>query len=185
MSAPAALLSATPKPLPAGFAERFRESSEPVEGGHRQWTGEYRTSRGAGRFRHDGKMYSAAQAAFLIRTGRAPVGSVWATCQHPHCCEPAHVDDRETRQRQRSTLAAIKGIQHRPPSCEHDQAEHGRYRSDGKRYCNRCNQIASAPYRCHYGADPCGARGARFYPSGWLCDEHQPANTGVHDPRTR
>ncbi|MEU9141684.1 aromatic ring-opening dioxygenase LigA [Streptomyces sp. NPDC048404] len=30
---------------------------------------------------------------------------------------------------------------------------------------------------CEYGNPRCDARPARPYPSGWMCDEHQPANT--------
>lgn len=33
------------------------------------------------------------------------------------------------------------------------------------------------PKVCHYGNPRCGAVPARFYPCGWKCDEHQPANT--------
>ncbi|WP_244409208.1 hypothetical protein [Streptomyces albofaciens] len=161
-----------PAPVPPGLAEAFAARTRATEGGHQEWTGT-RTASGAGRFRHRGVNYTAYQAAFILRTGRAPVGTVRPTCDVPRCCAPEHVDDRATRQRDRAALAAVKGMTHKAPSCEHDQAVHGRHRADGRRYCDACNQMP----RCEHGNPGCGARPARPYPCGPRCDEHQPAHT--------
>ncbi|MFE7782065.1 hypothetical protein [Streptomyces nigrescens] len=162
--------------IPPGLAAQFAARTRALEGGHREWTGTTRTASGAGRFRHKGSDYTSYQAAFILRTGRAPVGTVRPTCDHPRCCDPAHVDDQATRQRDRATLAAVKGMRHRPPACDHDQAVHGRHRADGKRYCNACVNPQSAT-GCGHGNPTCGNPQTRPYPCGRRCEEHQPART--------
>ncbi|MDJ1131747.1 hypothetical protein [Streptomyces iconiensis] len=169
MTAPAATLA------PDGLARAFGARTAAVEGGHREWTGGSRTASGAGRFRHQGRDFTAYQAAFILRTGREPIGSVRPTCDYPRCCEPAHADDQATRQRDRAALAAVVGMAHRPPSCDHDQAVHGRHRADGKRYCNACNNPAADG--CGHGNPTCGRPDARPYPCGPRCEEHQPSRT--------
>ncbi|MGW7514812.1 hypothetical protein ACWGJ2_04390 [Streptomyces sp. NPDC054796] len=159
--------------VPEGLAHAFAARTAVVEGGHREWTG-YTTASGAGRFRHQGRDYTAYQAAFILRTGREPVGTVRPTCDRPRCCDPAHVDDGATRQRDRAALAAVVGMAHRPPSCGHDLGIHGRHRADGRRYCNACN---NPPGGCEHGNPACGALPARPYPCGPRCDEHQPSRT--------
>ncbi|MET9253778.1 hypothetical protein [Streptomyces sp. NPDC003717] len=167
--------AATPAPgVPAGLAVAFAKRTRGTEGGHREWTGT--RAKGGGRFQHKGTAYTAYQAAFILRHGRAPVGSVRPSCDVPACCSPAHVDDQETRQRDRAALAAVLGVQHRAASCEHDQAVHGRHRADGRRYCNACNNPATAG-GCAHGNPRCGAHPVRPYPCGWRCEEHQPART--------
>lgn len=165
--------SATPQSVPEGLAKVFATRTRAV-GEHREWTG--RPTSGGGRFRHQGRDYTAYQAAFLLRTGRQPVGTVRPVCEHAGCCDPGHVDDQATRQRDRAALAAVKGIEHWPPSCDHDQAVHGRHRESGKRYCNACNNPAAAA-DCEHGNPRCGALPVRLYPCGPRCDEHQPART--------
>ncbi|WP_245606242.1 hypothetical protein [Streptomyces himastatinicus] len=165
---------AGPRNVPEGLAKAFAARTRSTGDGHRLWTG--RPAKGGGRFRHKGRDYTAFQAAFILRTGREPVGSVRPSCDRPQCCDPAHVDDQATRQRDRVALAAVKGMQHRAPSCDHDQAVHGRHRGDGRRYCNACNNPASAD-GCAHGNPRCGAQPVRPYPCGWRCDEHQPART--------
>ncbi|WP_399087980.1 hypothetical protein ACGH2B_12385 [Streptomyces sp. BBFR2] len=130
---------------PVGLAAAFAARTRATEGGHRQWTAGSLTAHGVGRFQHRGTAYTAARAAFVLRTGRQPVGQVRPTCGIPHCCAPEHVDDRATRQRDRAALAAIIGMAHRPPSCEHDQDVHGRHRANGKRYCDMCNNRSKFP----------------------------------------
>ncbi|MGW8762338.1 hypothetical protein ACWGN5_07545 [Streptomyces sp. NPDC055815] len=117
------------------FDRRSRATSD----GHREWTGTTVTSSGVGRFRYQGRDYSAYQAAYILRTGRLPVGTVRPTCEHPKCCALAHVDDRAARQQVRAQYAAVVGIRHKTPKCGHDPAVHGRYRESGKRYCEACN----------------------------------------------
>ncbi|MFF7234429.1 hypothetical protein [Streptomyces sioyaensis] len=170
------MTTATAPSVPDGLAAQFTTRTRPLEGGHREWTGTTRTASGAGRFRHKGRDYTSYQAAFILRAGRAPVGTVRPTCEHPRCCDPAHVDDQATRQRDRAALAAVKGMQHRPPACEHDQAVHGRHRADGKRYCNACVNPQSAA-GCGHGNPTCGNPQTRPYPCGRRCEEHQPART--------
>ncbi|MEV4036398.1 hypothetical protein [Streptomyces umbrinus] len=159
---------------PAGLAAAFTARTRTTKDGHREWTG--RATTGGGRFRHQGRDYTALRAAFILRTGRDPVGSVRPSCDRPTCCEPDHVDDQRTRQRDRAALAAVKGMQHRPPKCKHDQAIHGRHRADGKRYCAECNRQSSQP-SCEHGNPTCRDLAVRPYPCGPRCDEHQPAKT--------
>ncbi|MFK0296406.1 hypothetical protein ACIQU6_38860 [Streptomyces sp. NPDC090442] len=157
---------------PAGLSKAFAARTRETPDGHREWT---RTpGKGGGRFRHQGRDYTAYQAAFILRTGRDPVGTVRPSCAQPGCCNPAHVDDQATRQRDRGALAAVKGMQHRTPTCDHDQAVHGRHRADGRRYCNACNNPRAAG-GCNAGDPQCGAHPVRPYPCGWRCEEHQPA----------
>ncbi|MFB6618904.1 hypothetical protein ACIGFK_07380 [Streptomyces sp. NPDC085524] len=165
---------AVPAPAAAaGLAGAFAARTRPVPGGHRLWAGGV-NAHGVGRFQHAGTPYTARQAAFVIRTGRLPVGQVRPSCELPECCEPAHVDDRPTRQRDRAALAAVLGLAHRAPACGHDQADQGRHRADGRRYCNACNNPRTAG--CEHGNPQCGAA-ARPYPCGPRCDEHQPGRT--------
>lgn len=163
-----------PAGVPDGLAQQFSRRTRALENGHREWTGTTVTASGAGRFRHKGRDYTSYQAAFILRAGRAPAGTVKPTCEHPRCCDPAHVDDQTARQRDRAALAAVKGMQHRAPACDHDQSEHGRHRSDGRRYCNACN---NPPRTCEHGNPACENPDTRPYVCGPRCEEHQPANT--------
>nr|WTB07421.1 hypothetical protein OG546_26290 [Streptomyces antimycoticus] len=168
--------------VPDGLGVQFALRTRELEGGHREWTGTTRTASGAGRFRHKGRDYTMYQAAFLLRTGREPVGPVRPSCEHPQCCDPAHVDDQATRQRDRAALAGIKGMDHRAWSCDHDEATHARRRADGKRYCAECNRLSSKP-SCGHGNPPCADDEVRPYPCGPRCDEHQPAKTHPYHQR--
>ncbi|MGW1760971.1 hypothetical protein [Streptomyces mirabilis] len=152
----------------------FLKNTRETEGGHREWTGN--PAKGGGRFQHKGTAYTAFQVAFMMWRGRAPAGNVRPSCGVPTCCSPAHVDDQETRQRERAALASVKGMRHRPPKCDHDQAVHGRRRADGRRYCNACNNPQALG--CDTGSPRCRALPVRPYPCGWRCEEHQPASTG-------
>ncbi|WP_257980371.1 hypothetical protein [Streptomyces sp. CB02959] len=161
--------ASVPAGLAAAFAKRTRETAD----GHLAWTS--RPTKGGGRFRHQGRDYTAFQAAFILGHGRLPMGSVRPSCGVPTCCSPAHVDDQTTRQRDRAALAAITGMQHRTPACDHDQAAHGRHRADGRRYCNACNNPPADG--CAHGNPRCGAQPVRPYPCGPRRDDHQPART--------
>lgn len=165
---------AAPSATPAGLAKAFAARTRATDDGHREWTG--KPSTGGGRFRHQGRDYTAARAAFILRTGREPVGTVRPVCDRAKCCDPAHVDDQAARQRDRAALAAVTGMSHRPPSCDHDQAEHGRHRANGKRYCNACNNPRPEP-SCEHGNPRCNGQPTRPYACGPRCEEHQPAHT--------
>ncbi|WND36952.1 hypothetical protein RI578_22860 [Streptomyces sp. BB1-1-1] len=160
--------------IPRGLAAQFTLRTREVEGGHREWSAP--TKGRAGRFRHRGRDYTAYQAAFILRTGRNPDGPARPSCEHPQCCEPAHVDDGATRQRDRAALAGITGVTHRAWSCDHDEEQHARHRADGKRYCAECNRLSSKP-SCEHGNPQCRDDDVRPYPCGPRCDEHQPART--------
>ncbi|MFE5674507.1 hypothetical protein ACFQ7B_00250 [Streptomyces erythrochromogenes] len=165
----------TAGPTLEGLAKAFAARTRPTEDGHRMWAAGV-NSHGVGRFQYKGTQYTAHQAAYIVRTGNQPVGQTRPSCEAPGCCEPAHVDDQPTRQRDRAALASITGMQHRPPSCDHDQDVHGRHRADGRRYCHACNNRAKKR-RCAHGNPQCPAETARLYPCGYRCDEHQPART--------
>ncbi|MFK0108544.1 hypothetical protein [Streptomyces sp. NPDC091217] len=168
--------ASTTTPAPAvsvDLALAFLKRTREPEGGHREWTDG--PGKGGGRFQHRGIAYTAFQVAFMMWRGRAPVGSVRPSCGVSTCCSPAHVDDQETRQHERAALASVKGMQHRAPSCDHDQGVHGRRRADGRRYCNACNNPRALG--CDAGNPRCGAAPVRPYPCGWRCEEHQPART--------
>lgn len=57
--------------------------------------------------------------------------------------------------------------------CHHNQSTYGRRRGS-TRYCAACEDPRTYP-TCTQTNPPCG-KPARFYPRGWCCDEHQPAN---------
>ncbi|SDM76511.1 hypothetical protein [Streptomyces wuyuanensis] len=86
-----------PRPRPHRPAEdTFRLYAQPVDGGHRRWTGPW-----AGRMPQitlaKKATVSALRVAFRIRTGRDPVGYVRRTCNYPGCVEPGHLADRAER----------------------------------------------------------------------------------------
>ncbi|WP_431959368.1 hypothetical protein [Actinacidiphila sp. bgisy160] len=139
----AELLHAAPAAaVPEGLAEAFAARTRPTEDGHRMWARRVEKCHPAGRFRHKGRDYTAQQAAFLLRTGRMPVGYIRPWCEVPSCCEPEHVEDAETRQRDRTAYAGITGVRHRPWSCDHDPDTEARVRGDGRRYCHACNRAS-------------------------------------------
>lgn len=86
----------------------FWRRTQPVEGGHHQWTG-YRTKDGTPGLRHGGRFYTGYRLAFLIKYGREPEGNALPTCGADHCTAPGHVEDRPMRERSASTFAAIFG----------------------------------------------------------------------------
>ncbi|MDX3214542.1 hypothetical protein PV318_03150 [Streptomyces sp. ME02-6991-2B] len=127
---------------PAGLAAAFTARTRPTEDGHREWAGRVEKCHPAGRFRHAGRDYTAQQAAYVLRTGRRPNGYARPFCGVPSCCEPGHVDDAATRQRDRTAYAAITGVPRRLWACDHDEATQARVRADGRGYCNACNQAS-------------------------------------------
>lgn len=112
---------------------RWRSRTTPTPDGHLMWAG-------APWFRYHGTIHRTAPFAFTLRTGRAPVGHVWADCGITGCVEPTHVDDQPGRQRTRQQLRAVQGLPPRPDTCTrgHNQNTHGRLDERGHAYCNAC-----------------------------------------------
>ncbi|MEU0808748.1 hypothetical protein [Streptomyces sp. NPDC005970] len=127
---------------PLTLEEKWAANTRPVEGGHVEWTGERESTSGTPVMRYGGKSYSPAAIAFRQRTGRHPVGQVFAECGFKHCIAPDHVDDEPGRIRTREQLRYLTGGRKRKPYCPHghDQAEHGRYEADGRAYCAACKR---------------------------------------------
>lgn len=125
---------------PLTLEQKWRGKTRPVEGGHLAWKGERGSSSRTPILRYKGQCHTAAAIAFRLRTGRAPEGYAFAECGFNHCVEPTHVDDEPGRQLSREQLRYLAGGEKRPAECVHghDQAEHGKYESDGRSYCGRC-----------------------------------------------
>ncbi|WP_433341685.1 hypothetical protein [Streptomyces sp. CA-253872] len=130
---------------PATPEEKWAGLLRPVEGGHTDWAGERAGRSGTPVMRFRGRSVSPAGLAFRARTGRDPVGQVRAECGHPQCLTPDHVDDERGRQETRRLLRYVKGGTERPATCRygHDQAEDGRFESDGTAYCEACKRERS------------------------------------------
>lgn len=119
--------------LPDGLMERWQTRTVPLGGDHLGWTG----SRW---LRFGGVTYQGARLAFMLRTGREPVGIVKADCDVRGCVALAHVEDQAGRQRNRMQLRALMGMPAMPAECQqgHDQAQFGRIQRNGFRYCHAC-----------------------------------------------
>ncbi|MEV6536949.1 hypothetical protein AB0M86_46640 [Streptomyces sp. NPDC051639] len=124
--------------------QKFITHTQPVEGGHLEWTGRRTRSNGTPMFTHRERSYTARSIAFRIATGRAPDGYVTAECDNPECVAPAHVEDEPGRTRIRAQLAAVLGIATALTECGrgHNTATHRRYDRDGHAYCGTCHADA-------------------------------------------
>ncbi|WP_079153810.1 hypothetical protein [Streptomyces malaysiensis] len=122
--------------------EKWAANTRPVEGGHLEWTGERQSTSGTPVLRYWPKTYSPAGIAFRIKHGREPKGYTYADCGYQHCVAPDHVDDEPGRARTREQLRYLNGGRERKERCihDHDQAEHGRYETDGRAYCEACKR---------------------------------------------
>lgn len=136
------------QPQPLTLDQKWRSKTRPVTGGHLEWTGERGSTARTPLLRYKGQCHTAAAIAFRLRTGRAPEGYAFAECGFNHCVEPTHVDDEPGRGRTREQLRYLSGGQERPAECVHghDQAEHGKYESDGRAYCGKCKAIQRAAH---------------------------------------
>ncbi|MEV1063420.1 hypothetical protein [Streptomyces sp. NPDC050263] len=139
-----------PLPLrqPMSLDAKWEANTQPLEGGHLEWTGSRAKKSGTPVLRSGDRMHTAAAVAFRRRTGRDPVGQVKAECGMRQCVAPDHVEDEPGRVRLREQLRHVMGMGARKPRCRrgHDQAEHGRYEPDGTAYCQACHgQEAGAP----------------------------------------
>lgn len=134
---------------PLTLEEKWAANTRPADGGHLEWTGERESTSATPVMRYRGKSYSPAGIAFRQRTGRDPVGQVFAECGVKHCIAPGHVDDEPGRFRTREQLRYLKGGRVRKPRCPHghDQAVDGRYWADGRAYCVACKRDRKAVAR--------------------------------------
>jgi hypothetical protein len=123
--------------------EKWALSTQPVDGGHLEWTGERVNAAGTPVMRYKEESYSPAAIAFRIRHGRDPQGYTIADCGMQHCVAPDHVEDEAGRRRNREQLRYLMGGRERKPFCVHghNQAEHGRYEADGTAYCEGCKVV--------------------------------------------
>lgn len=76
--------------------------------GHIEWSGALNSS-GSPVFSYLNTTMSARAAAFSIRTSRAPIGYVKATCSAPRCVAPRHVEDGAERDLLAALLSTVSG----------------------------------------------------------------------------
>jgi hypothetical protein len=128
------------KQQPLTLEEKWEANTRPVDGGHLEWTGERQSTSGTPVLRYWPKSYSPAAIAFRIKHDREPEGYAYAECGFKHCVALDHVDDEAGRTRTREQLRYLTGGQQRKEQCVHghDQAEWGRYETDGRAYCHGC-----------------------------------------------
>lgn len=131
-------------PQGLSLEDTWQTRTQPVDGGHLQWTGAHNAC-GVPGLTYHGTWHSARAIAFTLRTGRDPVGYVKAECDHPDCVAPGCVDDEQGRQRTRAAMRAVLGMPPRPTTCPagHDQTVHGRLDSRSVHYCAACNHTAT------------------------------------------
>ncbi|MFI1702967.1 hypothetical protein [Streptomyces griseoruber] len=87
------------------WEEAFTEQSEPVEGGHRRWTGT-REKGGTPVVRHRASIQTAYRVAFRLHHGREPEGNLTRSCKIPGCVAGEHQQDRVMREAQKVGEAA-------------------------------------------------------------------------------
>ncbi|KUN37753.1 hypothetical protein AQJ30_15845 [Streptomyces longwoodensis] len=87
------------RPLYRSVREAFERQSEPVEGGHRRWTGT-REANGTPVVRYLRRIDTAYRVAFRLHYRREPVGYLSRSCNIPGCVEGAHQVDRAMREAQ-------------------------------------------------------------------------------------
>ncbi|MGW4731761.1 hypothetical protein ACWEQC_21805 [Streptomyces shenzhenensis] len=85
------------RPSYGSWEEAFAAQSEPVEGGHRRWTGT-RERRGTPVVRHRTSIQTAYRVAFRLHHGREPEGKVSQSCRIPGCVAGEHQQDRVMRE---------------------------------------------------------------------------------------
>lgn len=95
------------KPRQLSLDQALRDRSRIVDGDHWEWTGPQSNGRPVVFF--DGRRYTAARAAFILRHQRAPIGDVLPGCGRAGCVAPDHVDDRPARARNQATYDALFG----------------------------------------------------------------------------
>ncbi|WP_019061777.1 hypothetical protein [Streptomyces prunicolor] len=93
------------RPAYGSWLEAFTEQSEPVEGGHRRWTGT-RERCGTPVVRHRTSIQTAYRVAFRLHNGREPEGKVSQSCEIPGCVAGEHQRDRVMREAAKAGEAA-------------------------------------------------------------------------------
>lgn len=83
------------------WEEALTEQSEPVEGGHRRWTGT-REKCGTPVVRHRTSIQTAYRVAFRLHHGREPEGNLTRSCKIPGCVAGEHQQDRVMREAQKA-----------------------------------------------------------------------------------
>lgn len=85
--------------VPVSIRRKFHENVISVAGGHLIWTGSL-SSRSRTPFMYaNKKQVPTAAVAFIMRTGRWPVGTVRRMCEIKQCVAPRCVEDYEGRAR--------------------------------------------------------------------------------------
>ena len=85
--------------VPIALRRKFEENTVSVKGGHLIWVGSL-SSRSRTPFMYFAKkQVPAAAVAFVLRTGRWPVGYVRRVCEIKQCVAPRCVEDYEGRAR--------------------------------------------------------------------------------------
>lgn len=93
------------RPIYSSWEEAFTAQSEPVEGGHRRWTGT-REKGGTPVVRYLSSIETAYRVAFRLHHGREPVGNVTRSCLIQGCVAGEHQMDRPMREAQQAGDAA-------------------------------------------------------------------------------
>jgi hypothetical protein len=116
--------------------EKWATHTRPVDGGHVEWAGERASAARTPVMRYKEESYSPAAVAFHIKHGRDAEGYAIADCGMRHCVAPDHVNDEPGRLQARRELRTTDRASHCPYG--HDQAEHGKFETDGRAYCGLC-----------------------------------------------
>ncbi|MDQ0762064.1 winged helix-turn-helix domain-containing protein [Streptomyces canus] len=87
------------------WEEAFTQQSEPVDGGHRRWTGP-REKSGTPVVRYRTAIQTAYRVAFRLHNGREPEGYVTRSCKIPGCVAGEHQQDRIMREAAKAGEAA-------------------------------------------------------------------------------
>ncbi|MER6632274.1 hypothetical protein ABT301_29340 [Streptomyces sp. NPDC000987] len=85
------------RPTYSSWEEAFTAQSEPVEGGHRRWTGT-REKCGTPVVRHQATIQTAYRVAFRLHHGHDPEGHLTRSCDIPGCVAGEHQQDRTMRE---------------------------------------------------------------------------------------
>ncbi|MFE3033089.1 hypothetical protein ACFXKY_15765 [Streptomyces canus] len=93
------------RPIYRSWRDAFTGQSEPVEGGHRRWTGT-RERCGTPVVRYRASIQTAYRVAFRLHNGREPEGNVTRSCSIPGCVAGEHQQDRVMREAAKAGDAA-------------------------------------------------------------------------------
>lgn len=94
--------------VPIDLKRRFFDRVIRMDDGHLGWSGSFHTKRGTPFLYYEYKQIPAAAVAFVLRTGRAPVGYVKCVCEYLQCVSPDCVEDRPGRERLEQQLRDLE-----------------------------------------------------------------------------